>query len=80
MAAYFVPEDEVPASPPALDLAVLYDEQGRLQWVPELVLGLELSVDGAESPAFQAAIASRVRRLQARVHPDRHSGDGQLSR
>ena len=80
MSAYFVPVDEAPASPPVFDLAVLYDEQGRLQWVPELVLGLELDLDSAESPTFQAAVASRVRRLQARDDPDRHSGDGQLSR
>ncbi|KAF0302995.1 hypothetical protein FJT64_025001 [Amphibalanus amphitrite] len=32
------------------------------------------------SPEFRANLARRVRRLQARVHPDRHSGDEFLSR
>ena len=78
MSAYAVPDDEVPAEPPAFDLAALCDEDGRLQWAPDIVLGVDLGAVG--EPGFRAAIASRVRRLQAHVHPDKQSGDGRLSR
>ncbi|XP_043228693.1 uncharacterized protein LOC122384926 [Amphibalanus amphitrite] len=76
--AYSVPTGEAPATPPVLDIAVLCDERGRLRWVPELVLGVDLR--SLEDPEFRAILARRVRRLQIQVHPDRHSGDGTLSR
>ncbi|XP_043236057.1 uncharacterized protein LOC122388744 [Amphibalanus amphitrite] len=76
--AYSVPTGEAPAAPPVLDIAVLCDERGRLRWVPELILGVDLR--SLEDPEFRAILARRVRRLQIQVHPDRHSGDGTLSR
>ena len=40
--------------------------------------GADLGAVG--EPGFRVAIASRVRRLQPQVLPDKQSGDGRLSR
>lgn len=76
--AYTIPDGEAPAPPPAFRTETLSDEHGWLAWAPHLVLDVEL--DDVESPEFLLAVARRVRRLQARVHPDRYAGDGHLSR
>ena len=55
------------------------DEQDRLRWLPELVLGIDI-VAVNSSPEFRTNLARLVRRLQGHVHPDRHSGDEFLSR
>ena len=76
--AYTVPAGEAPPPPPAFSLGAVSDEQGWLAWVPHLVLHVDLANVG--SPAYLAAISSRIRRLQAKVHPDRCGGDEYLSR
>ena len=75
--AYAVPAGEVPAQPPVFSTSVLEDEQGRLVWVPHVVLGVRLEDVGR--PAFLGAISDGLRQLQKRVHPDRCSGDANLS-
>ena len=41
MSAYFVPSDEEPAEVPDFNLEVLSNSRGWLEWVPELVLGID---------------------------------------
>ena len=76
--AYSVPSDEEPACVPVFSTGGLTGASGWLEWVPELVLGLEL--DGVGTAPFSTELARRQRRLQATYHPDRRSGDGNLSR
>ena len=63
--------------PPAFEVADLC-EDGRLIWVPELVLGVDSS--DFEEPEFLGTLASRRRRAQALVHPDKTQDGGRLSR
>ena len=73
-----IPDGEPPAKPSAFCTETLSEERGWLAWAPHLVLAVEL--EDVENPAFLSAVASRMRRLKARVHPDRYAGDGHLSR
>ena len=78
MAAFNVPADEVPAAPPRFNPEALLDAEGRLAWVPELVLGIEIKETWG--PELERLISGRVRHLQATLHPDRPTGDEDLSR
>ena len=78
MAAHDVPVGEVPADPPRFNPEVLLDAEGRIAWVPELVLGVELQETW--HPELEQAISGRVRRLQTLFHPDRPTGNADLSR
>lgn len=73
--AYRVPANEKPAPPPVFTTVGLEDSRGWLKWVPELVLGLGVDVSDAGRPHFNAAVSSRLRRLQAHFHPDRPTGN-----
>ena len=63
--------------PPTFEVAELC-ENGCLIWVPEVVLGVDTA--DIEGPEFWATLASRRRRLQIAVHPDKTRDGGRLSR
>ncbi|KAF0294220.1 hypothetical protein FJT64_000760 [Amphibalanus amphitrite] len=58
--------------------ARLCDQRGRLVWVPEVVLGVDLR--DLQKPEFEAAVSSRVGELQAQLHADRHTQDQNMTR
>ena len=61
-----------------VNLTPLCDAGGSLQWVPDLLLGVDLR--DASNPDFPAVVSGRLRRLQRTFHPDRPGGDGEISR
>ena len=54
MSAYFVPSDEEPAAAPEFNLEVLSNSRGWLEWVSELVLGVDLA--DIDTPRFSAQV------------------------
>ncbi|XP_043209893.1 uncharacterized protein LOC122374898 [Amphibalanus amphitrite] len=72
--------DEARAAAPAepFSPARLCDQRGRLVWVPEVVLGVDLR--DLQKPEFEAAVSSRVGELQAQLHADRHTQDQNMTR
>ena len=67
--AYKVPTGETELESPQFSVQVFLDEQGRLAWVPHIILGITIAQGDALPEAGRRTLISRLKRQLYRDIP-----------